>query len=64
MPRLTRRNRVERDSPGYAHASAVEQIRLHPYMSPMALVQVIIDEDPELSLYAVRPTLPAVTTGS
>lgn len=46
-------NRIPRTDPNFVPPSAAQQIIENPYTSPEDLVQTMVIEDPELSLWAV-----------
>ena len=46
-------NRLQRSDPSFQRASSLEYMRENPYVSPEEMVQVLVDENDELSLYAV-----------
>ena len=52
---LTIRNRISRQD--FEPLSAHEQLESNPYISPEELVQTMVNEDPELSLFAVSGSL-------
>lgn len=46
-------NRLSREDPSFEAPSAVAVLRDNPYIPPEDLVQLIVNEDEEISLYAV-----------
>lgn len=46
-------NRIPRADPNFVPPSAAQQIIENPYTSPEDLIQTMVIEDPELSLWAV-----------
>lgn len=56
LTRLSKR--LSREDPSFEAPSAEQALRDNPYMPPEDLVQLIVNEDEEISLYAVRLHLP------
>lgn len=46
-------NRLIRSDPSFEPSSATAQLARNPYIAPEDLMQYMVDEDDELSLYAV-----------
>lgn len=49
------RTRLHRAHPDFTPSSASAQLAENPYISPEELTQYMVDEDDELSLFAVCP---------
>lgn len=49
-------NRLHRSDPEFERVSSREYVEENPYVSPEEMVQVLVEEDDDLSLYAVRLT--------
>ncbi|ORY33501.1 putative nuclear pore complex protein [Naematelia encephala] len=52
LVRAVYENRIERADPSFLPPTALVQLHENPYISPEELTQLIVNEDPELSLYA------------
>ena len=52
-------NRMHRENPYFELPSAQAQVDDDPYISPEDLTQAMVNEDPELSLYAVNQDISA-----
>jgi hypothetical protein len=55
-PALTVRNRISRE--GFEAPSAAVQLANNPYISPEEMIQTIVNEDSDLSLFAACRTIP------
>jgi hypothetical protein len=59
---LTSSNRLSRSDPSFVPSSASAQLARNPYIAPEDLMQYMVDEDDEMSLFAVSPSQQAGTT--
>ena len=57
--KLTASNRLSRSDTTFTPSSASDQLARNPYIAPEDLMQYMVDEDDEMSLFAVGliPTL-------
>ena len=51
----TRRNRLGRLEGSLSPLTSKQAVKDNPYISPEELTQILVNEDSELSLFAVRP---------
>jgi hypothetical protein len=54
---LTSSNRLSRSDPTFVPSSASAQLARNPYIAPEDLMQYMVDEDEEMSLFAVSSNL-------
>lgn len=54
---LTASNRSVRSDPTFTPSSASDQLARNPYIAPEDLMQYMVDEDDEMSLFAVCPSV-------
>lgn len=50
-------NRLIRSDPTFTPSSASDQLARNPYIAPEDLMQYMVDEDDEMSLFAVCPSV-------
>jgi hypothetical protein len=55
-------NRLSRSDPTFTPSSATEQLARNPYIAPEDLMQYMVDEDDEMSLFAVSDLPPIIMT--
>jgi hypothetical protein len=57
MSKLISSNRLSRSNTAFTPSSASDQLAQNPYIAPEDLMQYMVDEDDEMSLFAVSDSL-------